>query len=529
MSEIEGMTYDPTGIQVRRIADGGRLGETSMSRAPGKRRVRPVPEIDKKPPRHPEHDKRCRLWAWLQASYDGGSEYKSAKDPDGKEVLVGHESESPKSLERRKRCTPYKNFCRPVVEKIVAYVFGNSPQRDTQEQFVEWGEDVDMAGTELEDFIEDSMRQSRILGSWFVLVDTTKPSPKMTVAQAKQAGSKMFLQHVHPGRVLDWSDDDSWYLCLHDEVDGQFIRLWDQTNVQTWSLDDKGKVKADLGIIPHGWPLCPLHRVRGKSLIHDVALLNQSYYNVDSILREELARQTFTQYMLLGVSADDVSDSTGSMMGPRRLLCVNKPAQDMKLERLGADSSQAESLRATMEQDRKEIYNLVGLRPPDVETGPESGRALRIRQADTYALCERLSDDACQAEAWVTEMFKVAYGIEVEEPRYPEDFQEEVLQDQLKMALDMVGSEAFPPSVKGRVSADFVAHKLSNLEEEERDEMVKETLSYWEEKAKEIEESKAMAKQAMLDPEAAKEQAEHPTLNPAQAKQVADDHAKLGK
>ena len=520
MSELIGMTYDPTGIMVRRLDASGQLGETPMSRAPSRRRQRPTIVLDKKPPCHPEYIAKTRLWAWLQASYDGGAGYMDAKDPNGKSVLIGHEAESPKSFERRKRSTPYKNFCRPIVEKFLAFVFGAGPTRDTQEQFASWCEDVDLAGTELEDFIEDTMRASRTLGAWFLLIDTDKINPQMTVAQAKNAGTQMFLQHVHPARVIDWADDDSWLLAMHEEAGGTTLRLWDAHDVESWSIDDKGKVDAPLGVIEHGWPACPLRRVRGKSLIQDVALLNMSYVNVDSVLREELARQTFTQYMLFGISSDDVSDASGSMMGPRRLLCINKSAQDLKLERLGADSSQAQSLRDTMEQDRKEIYNLVGLRPPDMETGPESGRALRIRQADTFALAERLSDDACNTETWVTLMWSKAVGIQVEEPRYPESFEEEALTDQLKMALDMVGSEAFPHTVKGQVSADVVRQKFAGLEEGERDELVKATLELWEKKEGEDEAAKKLA----LDPATAKEMGEHPQLNPAQAKQIADQH-----
>lgn len=521
-SEITGYTYDPTGIMVRKVGDGGRLGESTMSRAPRKRRPRPNPVMEKKPPKHPDFERKARMWSWLQASYEGGQEYVEAKGPDGKSVLVPHESESPKSLERRKRMTPYKNFCKPIINKLVAYVFGAGTVRDmTNNQFAEWSQDVDDRGTSLEDFVEDAMTQDRVLGAWFVLMDTNKPNDKMTVAQAKAAGTRVIVQHVHPARVIDWAEDDSWLLAIHEDAEGVILRLWDDVTVHAWMLDEKGRVAADLGEQAHGWPTNPLRRVRGKSLISDVALLNMSYYNVDSILREELARQTFTQYMLFGISAEDVSDDSGSMLGPRRLICVNKPAQDLKLERLGADASQAESLRATMEQDRKEIYNLVGLRPPDVEVGPESGRALLIRQADTFALAERLSDDARDLEAWLSGTWGMVTGVQVEPPQYPEDFDETALQDDLRMALDMVGSEAFPPEVKAEASAQFVSRRFEGMEDEEKDELVLATREYWKKKAVEDQKIKDS-----LVADAAMEKQEHPWASNEQAAKIAKDHAK---
>ena len=53
MSELIGMTYDPTGIMVRRLDASGQLGETPMSRAPSRRRQFPTIVKDKKPPCHP--------------------------------------------------------------------------------------------------------------------------------------------------------------------------------------------------------------------------------------------------------------------------------------------------------------------------------------------------------------------------------------------------------------------------------------------------------------------------------------------
>jgi len=508
------------------VPKGPRIGVSPTGKAP---RKRPVlgDMVGRKPREHPEMGAKRLLWEFLSASYKGGPSYKSARDAEGKPVFVEHETESPTSSQRRKRLSPYRNFCRPIVQKFLAFVFGSPVLRDKDKAFREWAEDVDGQGEELDDFVERAMRESRIMGRWFVIADTTKPEQAMTMSQARAAGSRMVLRHVHPANVVDWADDWSWMLCRHDGLgEHGALRLWDQAAFQTAWLDAKGKVASVGAPEAHGWDSCPLVRVHGESLIEDVAEMNKAMYNIDSVLREESNKQTFTSWAAVGISSDEIEDRCYNATGSRKLLCVNK--KDVTFHQLSGDVSQAESLRQTLEMDRRDVYGMVGLRVPDAVVRPESGTALRIRFSETAALAERMADDAERLESDVVDLWNSANSAGVAHPEYPEEFDEEDLQQELKDALDMVGSRAFPDTVKAEVVVQYVKKKLHGMEPAVLA-MLEQDVRAAFASGEAAPEPPAVPGAPGTTPGGAREKAEHPQLAPGQAERVARQHEDMGK
>jgi len=212
-----------------------------------------------------------------------------------------------------------------------------------------------------------------------------------------------------------------------------------------------------------------------SSVVGDIVEACRILYNLDSILREELSRQTFTKWVLWGVDPEKLAQSE-KVLGSRNVTAINVKASDGRLDRMASDSSQAESLRATMESDVREIYRMIGLRMPEVEVGPESGRALKVRFVETALLAAKLAKNAEIAESQIIDLYNSATGQDIEHPEYPEitDFDEASLTEDLKATLDIITND-LPDIVKSEKVKQYIRKDFARLDAEERDAMLKAT------------------------------------------------------
>lgn len=433
----------------------------------------PALVVNKPPSQHPEYAALCKAWAFFEASYRGGAAYKSAKDTDGKDVFVTHELESPTGAARRRQLSTYRNYCRPTCDKFAAYVFTSSHiGRSDDPAFLDWCKDVTGYGTPLEEFVRQASLYSTILGRWFTLSDTTKSDDRTTVAQVKAAGDRMTLSHLHPARVIDWSNDFTTLLVRHDDL-GKFgcVRLWTKDAVQVGILNRLGRVatikatesldtwKGQLPIIV--WQGIGL----GQSLLADVAEYSKGIFYKDSLLVEELSKQTFTSWFGIGFSAADVENLN---QGARKVVCINRPASGIRLDRVAGDPSQAQSIRESIAAEEKEIYRTLGLRMPDVSAGgPESGAALKIRFTETSSIAAAVSKAAALTETQIVDLYNLCYGAAIGAPDYPNTFDDNDLTQELKNVLDTVANQ-FPPSLKVEAVIAYFKKAYTQLSNEER-------------------------------------------------------------
>lgn len=448
----------PSGLQYPRVPGDQPVGD---GRAP-------VLKVGQKPSRHPQHAELCQLWKFLEASYKGGCKYKEATDSNGQPIFIDHEQESKVGSNRRKRMATYRNFVKPVVDKFTSFVYGQHIPRDSSSLYAAWVDDVDGKGTCLHEFMRHVASKAILLGRWFVMVDTTKSSENITQAQAKAQGATMVLSCLHPSRIVDWNDNMDSVMIQQDVL--TYILITDKS-ITTGTLDEKGEV-AKVVEVPHTWGSCPVMIITaGEDCIgvaQDVAELGKSIFNMDALLKEELSKQTFTQYWATGISSEEDLGSVN--VGSRKIICVNKPAQDVKIDKLSADPAQAESIRQTIEQDVREVYRVVGLRMPDILKQAESGVAIKLRFSETSAICQALSNGFKKAEDRVNEYFERAYGTYPQEPTYPDDFNEDDLQLELKMSLDLIGANV-PPDVKAQKLINYVRQDFSDAEPTALDQM----------------------------------------------------------
>jgi len=483
-------------------------------------------EAGKPLPFHEDYLKLSLKWKFLKASYKGGAAYKNAKDSEGQDVLVKHEQESGKAWDRRKRLSTCHNFCRALVDKMIGYVFSSPITRDSTPAFEEFSEDVDGNDMCLPEFMRECVLKACVSGRWFVMLDTTKPEPNMTLAQAKAAGSRIVMRDLDPCRVINWTDDE---LLVTDESIGEYggARLWDEVGYQDVLLGKDGKIKSIEQAVEHGWEGMPIVWVKphscGESMIEDVAELQMSIFNLDSILREELSKNTFSQWWLACPSAtQDMLQAFD--VGSRKVIVMPVDANSVKFERLSSDPSQAESLRQTIEGEVREIYRTMGLKDPLTESGPESGRALKIRFTESAFKASEISDMAEDAEEKVTDLVAGALGIEVEGPDYPENFDDENLAEELTSTISVIAADLPQTCKKAQVKKWADLAFSAKMEADELEEMHQEIESKYATGI--VPEQEVGTGETDEQLGFAKEKAEHPELDDSTVMKLVKDHLK---
>jgi hypothetical protein len=199
------------------------------------------------------------------------------------------------------------------------------------------------------------------------------------------------------------------------------------------------------------------------SQIRDIAELNKIIFNLDSLLIEELFRNTFSQIFMSGVTPEDLADVNVS---GRKVITIRKP--DVTITPTGADVGQAESIRSSISVYEKELYRSAGLRAPDVQQGPvESGRALKIRDQDFQQICCSIAQHAEACENYILDYWSRAMGIEIKHSVYPEEFQTEDIIMDLNITLDIIGSD-LPRIIKNKKIIEFAHNYFPDMSDDDQ-------------------------------------------------------------
>ena len=399
-------------------------------------------------------------------SFEGGADYKNGLDAHGSPVFIPHEQESAVGTTRRKRLAVFRNYCKPIVEKYNALVFTSPIKRDSENTlFSDWSKNVDRKGTSFHDFMTDVALKMQKFGVMYVHVDSTKTAEQRTLGQRRD--SQLYLIKVPPQSLVNWIEEDG---ILTEVIIGYANRkyvYYTAEFTQVFYCDRTDTIVNVEEVIPNSVQKLPIIKFclpDNNSQISDVAELNKMVFNLDSLLMEELFKNTFTQFFIAGVQPDDMGSV--SLQG-RKFITIKKPNVD--ITPVSADAAQADSIRTTIDGYTKEMYRCAGLYQPDVLQNTESGRALKLRMNDVQQIAARIADNFETAENKLIEYWATAMNQSVENTDYPEDFQTEDLITELGMTLDILDS-ALPNTIK-RLSTEQLSSnlfpKMSDLDKKE--------------------------------------------------------------
>lgn len=420
-----------------------------------------------------DHAERC----FYSASFDGGSRYKDAVDANGEEVFVKHEQESDTSASRRKRLSVYRNYCKPIVSRYNNFIFGNAIRRDMDPTFQEWAKDVDLLGTSLHHFMKKTMLQAQKFGRTFIIVETTKTAEYQTVAQAQAAGNRVFFIELHPDRVVNWTLHNGTYkeVLIH-YPDLNKLCLYDEVNYREAMIDKKGKISSISAPIPHnfgGLPIvCCTASDDGLSQLRDVAEVNKQLFYYDSLLAEELSKQTFTQAWIMNYDPDanEGKRAVKSLaQGSRKYNCI-PPDPDAKnpptLEKMSADVSQAQSICNAIKDNTQEVYRLSGLFDfaSDAMGQRASGNSLQIKFNEITLSAAEKCQNTERCENKLIDIKNRLTSTNTKHSHYPEsdELDTESFTNELKITLDILTS-TLPMVIKQEQVRTFTAIAFPRL------------------------------------------------------------------
>jgi len=397
-----------------------------------------------------DYAERC----FYDLSFVGGSRYKDGVDCCGEKTFVEHEQESEKSGKRRKRLSVFRNYCKPILSRYNNFIFGNAIRRDMDPAFQEWAKDVDLLGTSLHHFMKKTVLCAQKFGRAFIMVETSKTAEYQTVAQAQAAGNRVFFIELHPDRVVNWTMHNSTYTqVLIHYPDLNKLCLYDEVNYQEAMLDDKGKIASIGALTPHnfgGLPvICCTAFDDGLSQLRDVAEVNKQLFYYDSLLAEELSKQTFTQAWIIDYDPDANEGRRAVKaiaQGSRKYNCIPPDPEKTtpKLEKMSADISQAQSISNSIKDDIQEIYRLAGLYDftSDAMGQRASGNSLQIKFNEITLMAASICQNAEKAENTLIDFYNRLSSSKVIHSHYPEsdELDTESFTNELKITLDVLGS-----------------------------------------------------------------------------------------
>ncbi len=439
--------------------------------------------VNKKLPRHQDFDSETIARKFWQLTFVTGRNYVYGRDAVGGPVLVPHEREK-EGYQRRKQITKPRNHAGPIIRRYNNHVFRVPAQRPDPKENQTYAmllEDADGKGTSLPVFMSKVLQEAQIDRDSFILCDSTKDadSDEMTKAQADEAGVRPIMRLIDADFVVNWCEYDGamkeCIIVFQREDGSRFARQYDDSSFRDIELkipkNDRGDNLIVESIGPeqsHNYPYLPVVRVRpfdGESQIAPLAESQQAITNLLSLLMEEIYNVTFSQMVMTGVSATDIS--TG-FVGNNRTLCLPNPASSMM--RIGADPAQAATISQFIMDEQKELYRIAGIteNDPSSKGQPESGIAKAFKHNDLSANLAALAECIQEAENMAIDLILDSQGENFDATcKYPDDFDLPNIADDMTELVQVLTLQSLPKTIKQKMVSNFAQEHLS-LDEQEQ-------------------------------------------------------------
>jgi hypothetical protein len=255
-----------------------------------------------------------------------------------------------------------------------------------------------------------------------------------------------------------------------DSRGNQFARYMNKEIFIDITLEKELKVKEISEPYAHGYsdiPLVPVFpHIFSDSQISPIASAQAVLTNQLSRLTEEEVNNTFTRWFLSGVGAEDESTETGAekaffKVGTGKIVVLPYDpdvGNQVKVERIGGDIPQADSIRKNIADTENNLYRVAGLAAPDPlkNSGPaESGIAKAIKFQDSEVIMKSLSRACESAENQILKLIAEKEGSRWEPSNYPIEFRTDNLQQELMKLKDVLSLSQLPAIVRAKEMKNF--------------------------------------------------------------------------
>jgi hypothetical protein len=412
-------------------------------------------------------------------------------DSDGVERWVPNSSPtipSPK-LRARRKLASYENFAATLIETMKSALTREQPVRrvgdgasEAETPLEQWWQNVDGAGTHIDDFMSTCEDIALTFGHMFAYMDR----PENTDAETAADQPMPFLRVYTPLDAWDWMVDDLGQLVAIKFAEiaprKDFVAAWRPElqcrvlDLQGWRLYNQkgalvGQGEHQMGVLPvvplfsNRRPLAPYI---GASVLGDPKLFID-LYNLKSEVRELLRNQTFSILNIpLGtgdqaMSVQDAQAMMGSTGGTNNVLFSGTAAAFIQPEPTNIESYHNEMARVL-----RSIFRLASLTWEADSKDAEAEGSLKLKREDMNIRLAKYADEMEKADYGLAKLFyRAHYGADAGatkfenedvQVKYPDNFDmtpfDEVL-EQADAAMTLGMPALFLKELRKRLARKF--------------------------------------------------------------------------
>jgi hypothetical protein len=356
--------------------------------------------------------------------------------------LVKYPRETDEKYARRRQLAIYPNYVKKIVDTYVGALFRVEPQRDfaTNTEYAEFCQNVDLRGTDIDDFMRNIAKLTLIYGTVFVIID--KPKAEVpTKAHEKLQGIRPYATIRLPTQIMDIEIDSygriqkivfSELNVIREFTIGAWkVRMGNETYEGTTPF-------GEVPVVAVSWtdPILPTD-VIVPPFIYDIARVSKDLYNAISELREILRNSTFP--ILTIPIPDQISEEKlrNIVIGTENFIGYY-PEKGGKPDFIAPPESPAKVYLEYINTLIDMIYSLANLEFIKGTQQQKSGVALEFEFQNLNSLLTQIAQNLEQAEYRIADLVAKWEGKDTFKGTiiYEKDFSYRDVERELKKAMD---------------------------------------------------------------------------------------------
>ena len=379
---------------------------------------------------NPVYKKHIERWRYFWASFNGGFDYRNSS----LEMLrryMNEDSQPGQQYEQRLNYTALENSCKMIVDTYRAFLFRTLPVRAlgnlNKLPYTEnWLQDIDLDGTDIDQFMKEANSLAMIYGHCWVLVDKPQSDTAVTLEQEIQQGIRPYAQLITPENVMDWEYTrvNGRYVLNylkqkeHEDKEILIVKVWTNESICRYEYTKKDErlilleeLPNTIGEIPFAMLKANPSHTRGLLLsdIADVAKIQQAIFNLMSEAEQSI--RVSGHPSLVKTSDTDASAGAGAII----TVDSNLPGE-LKPYLLQPSSANIDSIIKVLKEHQEMVLKMVHLQGVTAHnTVAKSGIAL---QTEFSMLNTRLGDKADSLERLehkIWNLFQVWTGVQADD------------------------------------------------------------------------------------------------------------------
>jgi len=419
------------------------------------------------------YEAKVKAAEYLRLSYKPtGISYTQGDAPDGK-IIHKMECEEKEDWRIRTSQTPTRHYVATVINKYNSAVFRNEPTREESGIVETLYSDADGFGSPLNTLMRNALKSAQIDGASYLLADSTASDTQiLTIAQKNSSGVRPYIRLLKVDNILHIEEIENTIteaiVLLVDENGKTFARYMDDTDFIDMILDEKKMIVKDMSATySHGYASIPLVQIQPFDIPQSQlpADSQRTIVNILSLLQQEITDHTFTKHILSGVRIPQDEDGAKQKItyGSKRMIVLEDSGA--KLDTIGSDVSQADSLRKQVELEETNLYYAAGFGRPNVEPTALSGVSRLIAMEDFFISCDALKNAIEVAENKILALISSKESGEVTQTAYIGKYVADDVGEDLQKLRDLLALP-LPNTFKKLAIKDYI-NKFYNVSDED--------------------------------------------------------------